>query len=148
MEQATAPFFIFQLFCVSLWFLDEMWYYSLFTLFMLVVFESTLVMQRLKNLAEFRAMGVKPYGCLVYREGKWIESSTEGLLPNDIVSVPRSTEETPVSADVVLLQGSCIANEAMLTGESTPQLKEALSVLEQSDLFDIEQHKQCVLFGF
>ena len=84
LEHAVAPFFVFQIFCVGLWMLDEYWYYSLFTLFMLVVFECTVVFQRLRTLSEFRTMSIKPYAIWVYRAGKWAEMQTSDLLPGDL----------------------------------------------------------------
>ncbi|KAJ3398723.1 hypothetical protein HDU80_008630 [Chytriomyces hyalinus] len=146
-EHAIAPFFVFQLFCVALWFLDDMWYYSLFTLFMLVVFESTVVFQRLKTLQEFRAMSIKPYSIKVYRNRAWKDIQTDELLPGDICSILRSEEDCPVPADMVVIDGSCIANEAMLSGESTPQLKESIGVRDMTDVFDMETDKNHVLFG-
>ncbi len=56
-----------QVFCVFLWMMDEYWYYSLFTLFMLVSFECTLVSQRLRNLRELRSLQTPKQHIQVYR---------------------------------------------------------------------------------
>ncbi|MCJ1418295.1 hypothetical protein MMC32_004642 [Xylographa parallela] len=127
-EHAVAPFFVFQIFCVGLWLLDEYWYYSLFTLFMLVVFESTVVWQRQRTLNEFRGMSIKPYDIWVYREKKWTQTTSDKLLPGDLVSVGRTKEDSGVACDMLLVEGTAIVNEAMLSGESTPLLKDSIQL--------------------
>ncbi|KAA8894990.1 cation transporting ATPase [Sphaerosporella brunnea] len=111
-EHAVAPFFVFQVFCVGLWCLDEYWYYSIFTLVMLVIFESTVVWQRQRTLNEFRGMrhqAVQHLG-LPYR--KVIEIQT------------------------------------MLSGESTPLLKESIALRPKVPPIEIEGlDKNSLLYG-
>ncbi|CAK5262273.1 unnamed protein product [Mycena citricolor] len=147
-EHATAPFFVFQIFCVALWCLDEYWYYSLFTLFMLVMFECTVVYQRVRTLTEFRTMSVTPYPIQCYRDQKWQEVQTDKLLPGDVISLIPQQNELVVPADVLLVHGTCIVNEAMLSGESTPLLKESIQLLDPNDKLDVDgAHKNAVLFS-
>ena len=127
-EHAVAPFFVFQIFCVGLWLLDEYWYYSLFTLFMLVAFESTVVWQRQRTLNEFRAMSIKPYEIWVHREKQWQQTTSDKLLPGELVSVSRTKEDSGVACDMLLVEGTAIVNEAMLSGESTPLLKDSIQL--------------------
>ncbi|KAK8128469.1 cation-transporting ATPase 4 [Apiospora sp. TS-2023a] len=137
-EHAVAPFFVFQIFCVGLWMLDEYWYYSLFTLFMLVMFESTVVWQRQRTLNEFRGMSIKPYDMWVHRLGKWTEVQSDKLLPGDLVSVGRTKEDSGVACDLLLVEGTAIVNEAMLSGESTPLLKDSVQLRPGDATIDTE----------
>lgn len=57
---------------------------------------------------------------------RWVKLSGTDLLPGDVVSIGRSGqngEDKTVPADMLLLAGTAITNEAILTGESTPQWK-------------------------
>jgi len=110
-------------------------------------------------------MAVAPYAIQCYRNRKWVEIQTDKLLPGDVVSVgeppplfsakwrltlhsARVGTETVVPADVLLINGACIVNEAMLSGESTPLLKESIQLLETTDELDIDDtHKNQMVFS-
>lgn len=147
-EHAVAPFFVFQIFSVALWCMDEFWYYLLFTLFMLVLFECTTVFQRRSTLTEFQTMGIKPYTVYAHRNGAWGEVQLDELLPGDVVLVTRTADDLALPCDLVLLGGSAIVNEAMLSGELTPLLKELIALRPGEDEYAPEGlDKNLVLHG-
>lgn len=53
-----------------------------------------------------------------------------------------------MACDAVLLNGNCVVNESMLTGESVPVIKTPLPAPERHDeIFDIESSKRSILFN-
>lgn len=89
---------------------------------MLLIIEGTVVKQRLFNVRELRQMGAVDDKVNVFRKRQWHKKSPKDLVPGDLCAIPRGA----VPADLLLLSGSCIVNEAMLTGEAIPQMKEPL----------------------
>lgn len=151
-QHLLAPFFVFQVFCIFLWLLDEYWQYSVMTLFMMLLFEATVVHGRIRSLRELRGMRNKPRSLFVFRDKKWTKINSLDLLPGDIISIDRSKDEGDVvPCDVLLLGGSVVVNEAMLTGESVPLMKEALSPQTEDEFAETlsikDKHKMSVLFG-
>nr|CCA14384.1 GL18589 putative [Albugo laibachii Nc14] len=169
-EQLVAPFFVFQFFCMLLWCLDEYVYYSLMTLAMLVVFECTVVKQRQRNMEMMHQMRHAPHHCLVYRSKKWQQIWSTEIVPGDLCSLDASnvsnlgvkkkdssdeSMDVLVPCDLLLLSGSCIVNESMLSGESVPLRKESLQLdadekgSEKLDIDDTSgsKHRKHVVFG-
>lgn len=113
-------------------------------------------------------MSIAPFPIPVLRDSKWSVLQSDELLPGDVISLgtcfvfimrfttlsdpihpARSHQsETNIPADILLVQGTCIVNEAMLSGESTPLLKESIELLDSNDKLDADgQHKNAVLFS-
>lgn len=69
---------------------------------------------------------------------------------NTVISQHRVREPSPLTCDMLLLSGSAIVNEAMLTGESIPQIKNSLMKIDneyENELDYKAQHKNSVLFA-
>ena len=81
----------------------------------------------------------------VYRNNdfnnKIVISSAE-LAPGDIFQIP---EQQKMPCDAILLMGTCIMNEAMLTGESIPVIKTPLP--NSDSKFDPAEDKQFTLYA-
>lgn len=93
-------------------------------------------------------MSIQPFPIQVFRAGKWSEIMTSNLLPGDLVSIARSKEDSATPCDLLLLSGSTIVNEAMLSGESTPLLKESIELRESGDKIDVNgADRNNVVFG-
>ncbi|WUR03744.1 calcium-transporting ATPase [Vairimorpha necatrix] len=140
-QHATTPFFVFQIFCGILWCLDEYIYQSLFTIIMLIIVEAGLVYQRIITLRQFRTMNHKNIQ-VELENGEKIDSVD--ILPGQIIKIKECIR---IPCDLLIKKGSCAVNEAILTGESIPLIKEDISEVEKSRIFDIEKDKKHVLFA-
>uniref|UniRef100_A0A4W6FJD6 ATPase 13A3 n=1 Tax=Lates calcarifer TaxID=8187 RepID=A0A4W6FJD6_LATCA len=74
------------------------------------------------------------------------EAMSTELVPGDVVIIPVNGMIMP--CDAVLIHGTCIVNESMLTGESVPVTKTSLPSLgeEAARRYNMEEHKRYTLF--
>ncbi|CAF97576.1 unnamed protein product, partial [Tetraodon nigroviridis] len=144
------PFYIFQLFSIILWSAEDYYYYASAIVVMSVISIAVSLYTIKKQYVMLRDM-VAAHGVLqrvsVCRGDQEIEQamSTE-LVPGDVISIPANGMVMP--CDAVLLQGTCIVNESMLTGESVPVTKSSLPSAgrEAAQRYDAEEHKRHTLF--
>ena len=124
-NEVLNPFYLFQIFSMALWFWDGYIYYACCILVISVISASTSLADTLHNLRNIRQMAHYSCRVKVMRTGdetKLAEVDSVALVPGDVVEVP----QTLLPCDLVLLTGTCIVNESMLTGESIPVIKTSL----------------------
>ena len=111
---------------MALWFWDGYRYYASCILVISVGSAVTSLVQTLTNLRNISRMANYSCQVKVMRSGDenvLTDIESTGLVPGDVIEIP---ENTAMPCDLVLLTGSCIVNESMLTGESIPVIKNSL----------------------
>jgi cation-transporting ATPase 13A3/4/5 len=141
-------FFAFQIYSIILWNCTEYYTYAgliaAMTIFDLL--EETITNQlNLKSIREMArySIPVNIYKKTIDGNVEIFEEQSSNLTPGDIFELPEDGMAMP--CDCILLSGSVIINEAMLTGESTPIIKSHLPNIKQS--FDEENDAKYFLYA-
>jgi cation-transporting P-type ATPase 13A2 len=130
---------------MCLWFADGYQLYAGCILIISVLSAVTSLVETRSNLKSIQKMAY--YSCEVNVMKKSDEKNlmtmdSVHLVPGDVIEVP---ENCSIPCDLVLLTGSCIVNEAMLTGESIPVIKN--SIPYTNDIFDPVGDNKYILYG-
>lgn len=83
----------------------------------------------------------------IVRNGQTLRLNSDQLVPGDIVCIP--AHGGILQFDGVLMNGTVIVNESMLTGESVPITKVALTGTDEGSFnvkFSYEKHSKHILF--
>uniref|UniRef100_A0A3B4XTS7 ATPase 13A3 n=1 Tax=Seriola lalandi dorsalis TaxID=1841481 RepID=A0A3B4XTS7_SERLL len=135
LRQVLNPFYIFQLFSVILWSAEDYYYYATAIVFMSVISIATSLYTIKKQYVMLHDMVAAHSVVRVSLcRGNIEEAMSTELVPGDVVIIPANGMIMP--CDAVLIHGTCIVNESMLTGESVPVTKTSLP----------KEHKRHTLF--
>ncbi|RLV90384.1 Vacuolar cation-transporting ATPase YPK9 [Spathaspora sp. JA1] len=149
-EETLHPFYIFQVFSIFLWLADDYYYYAscIFIISMISIVNSLIetksTMKRLQQMSQFTC------DVRVWRNGFWKQIDSSELVPGDIFELDPSL--TLIPCDCLLINGECVINESMLTGESVPvtktmATKETVKLLTSTNFIDATLSKSFLFNG-
>ncbi|KAL4462588.1 hypothetical protein ABPG74_000418 [Tetrahymena malaccensis] len=161
-DEVLSPFYLFQLFSFVLWFILPYYYYATIILVTSIFSAVVNLLEAKNNYSKLKKMSYFETPVYVYRciqdyiiQGQGMlnialeiikkrqEISSIHLVPGDIIEI---TDGQIMPCDVILLNGSCIMNESMLTGESIPIMKSSLPY-NNNYYSSQEEGKQSTLFA-
>ena len=136
--ELTDPYYLWILFIVLVFAFTG---YLVYTIAILVIFAIAImigVLETRKNMKHIEE--ISRYSCpvKVYRKNEnnevieGIEIDSSELVPGDVYELPEDGLALP--CDTIIISGSAIINESMLTGESTPVIK--VRMVSTNDIYD------------
>uniref|UniRef100_A0AAQ5YZW8 Cation-transporting P-type ATPase N-terminal domain-containing protein n=1 Tax=Amphiprion ocellaris TaxID=80972 RepID=A0AAQ5YZW8_AMPOC len=137
-EEILNPFYMFQVFSITLWMIDAYYYYALCIFIISVISITISLYETRKQSVTLRNMAQLVTNVTIRRNSGAEECvSSVDLVPGDCVIIPQ--EGLLLPCDAALLAGECLVNESMLTGESVPVLKTPLPAGEGKYSSDTER---------
>ena len=148
-EEFADPFYLFQVFSIALWMNNQYELYASIIIITTLISLFVGTFETRKNLKNIQEMS--KYSCPVNILRKDPETnqaifkplSSKNLVPGDIFELQE--EGLAMPCDCLLIQGTIIINEAMLTGESTPIIKSQIPKIK--DHFNYDADKKYFLFA-
>jgi magnesium-transporting ATPase (P-type) len=125
--ELSKPFYVFQFMCCVLWTIDNYIPYGYGLMFLLFLGSSQAAYVTIRSKKDMRALVDKRYDVEVLRQGGWTRIDRCELLPGDVVKILAGA---PVPADCILMSGSVLMDESMLTGEALPLSKSHLEHMD------------------
>ncbi|XP_072474984.1 probable cation-transporting ATPase 13A4 isoform X7 [Notamacropus eugenii] len=149
-KEVLNPFYVFQLFSVCLWFSEDYKEYALAIIIMSIISISLTVYDLREQSIKLHRLVESHNSILVTvcrRKGGIQELESRHLVPGDLLSL--SGNKMLLPCDAILIDGGCVVNESMLTGESIPVIKTALPKVGDAVPWKVcgqEDYKRHILF--
>ncbi|XP_042868146.1 polyamine-transporting ATPase 13A3-like isoform X2 [Penaeus japonicus] len=143
-QQAYNPFYIFQAYTVILWCMQAYYLFAVCIAVLSVVTITIMVWETRRQSRALRKTVTSQSQVTVLRDDRKMKLSSRELVPGDVMLISDGLGRMEV--DAVVLQGSVVVNEAMLTGESVPITKIAIPK-EDDTMFSEEEHKRHFLYS-
>ncbi len=128
LNEVFHPFYVFQVISIILWLHDDYIVYSVVIFVMSAVSATQTIVQTRRNQKQLADVARLDLQVNVRRDGSVQRISSSSVVPGDVVQI----EEMTLPCDLVIVEGSCVVNESMLTGESQPVVKTAIPKQENT----------------
>ncbi|XP_058518091.1 probable cation-transporting ATPase 13A4 isoform X2 [Ochotona princeps] len=149
-KEVLNPFYIFQLFSVCLWFSEDYKEYA-FAIIIMSIISIALTVYDLREQSVKLHRLVESHNSITVsvlgRKDGVQELESRFLVPGDVLILTGNKVQMP--CDALLIDGSCVVDEGMLTGESIPVTKTPLPKLDSSAPWKTQSeadYKRHVLF--
>lgn len=121
MDEVLHPFYVFQIFSIFLWLADDYFYYASCIFIISVVSIANSLIETKSTIKRLQEMSKFSCDIRAWRNEFWTQIDSNDLVPGDVFEVDPSMTVLP--CDALLVNGECVVNESMLTGESVPVSK-------------------------